>query len=120
MERFFLLRAFGAGGAARAGTFALQSRPSSRGGDLVSDAVGFEFVGVAGLADAQLGLDSARLEEADYRLVAQCALKAEKRIEGRLKGLEAGGLRSGAGLLLGLRLNLLRFCFLAHWRLKVL
>lgn len=121
MERFFLLlRAFGAGGAARTGAFALQSRPSSRGGDLLGDLIGFEFVGVAGLADAQLGLDGTGLEKVDYRLVAQGALKAEKGIERRQKGLETTGLRYGAGLLLGLWLNLLSFCFLAHGRPKVL
>ena len=75
---FFAL-ATGAGPAA--GALALQrwgrGRRTARD-NLLGGAIGFLLVGIAGLADAQLGLHPARLEQPQHRLVAQRALQYQK------------------------------------------
>jgi hypothetical protein len=55
----------------------LHTRP---GNNFLSHSVGFLLIRIAGLADAQLGLNDAGSEETAYGLVADGALKAEERI----------------------------------------
>jgi hypothetical protein len=44
---------------------------SATGNDLIGDVIGFDLVRIAGLADAQLGLNPARLQKTEHCLIAE-------------------------------------------------
>jgi hypothetical protein len=75
---FVLMRALGAGSAAGTGALALQRGLMLMRDNLVSNAVGFLLVSIAGLADAQLGLNDAGFKKASDGLIAERALKVCK------------------------------------------
>ena len=44
------------------------------GDDFFCDGVGFDFVGIAGLAEAKFGLNRSRFQKLQHRLIAQSLL----------------------------------------------
>jgi hypothetical protein len=85
-QLFFFMRALGTGSATGTGALALYSRRMLARDNLVGYTVSFLLVSIAGLADAQLGLNDAGFEKVSNSLIAERTLKAQKWIGCALRG----------------------------------
>jgi hypothetical protein len=89
-----------------AGAWSADGRSSVSSHHTVGDLIGFPFLGISGVADRQLGLDYAAVQEVLYGQISGLPLQGEKGMSRRRSGRRAAGSRPSAALAVALSYSL--------------